>query len=255
MNPTVESIVDWLRRRMAAAAARGFVVGLSGGVDSAVVVRLCQLAAPGQVAGVIMPCGNDPRDEADAMLVAAEFDVPVATIDLLPAYDALVSELRTALDGLPSEIAAPALRGDGAARVPLGNIGPRLRMTSLYFLSNSLNYLVAGTGNRSELTIGYFTKHGDGGVDVLPIGHLFKSDVRHLAKDLGVPQSIIDKAPAAGLWLGQTDEAEMGFAYADLERYLSTGPEGVSPAIALRLERSIRASEHKRALPPTPGDS
>jgi NAD+ synthase len=124
----------------------------------------------------------------------------------------------------------------------------------LYFLANSLGYLVAGTGNRSELTIGYFTKHGDGGVDVLPIGHLFKSDVRQLAKDLGIPQSIVDKAPSAGLWVGQTDEAEMGFGYADLERYLSSGPEAVSPALALRLERSIRASEHKRSLPPTPAD-
>ncbi len=125
-------------------------------------------------------------------------------------------------------------------------------MTALYFLANSLDYLVAGAGNRSELTIGYFTKHGDGGVDVLPIGHLLKSEVRTLAKQLGVPQAIIDKTPSAGLWLGQTDEAEMGFTYADLERYLTHGPEGVSPALALRLERIIRSTEHKRALPPTP---
>ena len=120
------------------------------------------------------------------------------------------------------------------------------------YVANSLNYLVAGTGNRSELTIGYFTKHGDGGVDCLPIGHLLKSQVRTLAQELGVPQAIIDKAPSAGLWLGQTDESEMGFSYADLERYLTDGPEGVSPALALRVERMIRAAEHKRSLPPTP---
>jgi NAD+ synthase len=125
-------------------------------------------------------------------------------------------------------------------------------MATLYYVANSLNYLVAGTGNRSELTIGYFTKHGDGGADVLPIGHLLKSRVRTLAQELGVPKAIIDKPPSAGLWLGQTDEAEMGFSYADLERYLADGPEGVSPALALRLERLIRATEHKRSLPPMP---
>ena len=114
------------------------------------------------------------------------------------------------------------------------------------------NYLVAGTGNRSELTIGYFTKHGDGGVDLLPLGSLLKSEVRALAIELGVPRAIIDKAPSAGLVAGQTDEAEMGFAYGDLERYLIRGPEGVPPALALRIERLIRASEHKRGMAPTP---
>jgi NAD+ synthase len=135
--------------------------------------------------------------------------------------------------------------------VARANVKPRLRMTALYYVANSLNYLVAGTGNRSELTIGYFTKHGDGGVDLLPLGSLMKSEVRLLAVDLGVPRAILDKPPSAGLWAGQTDEAEMGFGYADLERYLTRGPEGVAPALALRLERMIRANEHKRAMAPT----
>jgi NAD+ synthase len=246
----VNDIVNWLRQRAIAAAARGFVVGLSGGIDSAVVARLCQLATPGQVAGVIMPCRSDPRDEADAGLVADAFSIPTIRVDLEPTYDALLADMRGALGALTPEM-RPAV-DDGAGRVALGNVRPRLRMTTLYFVANSLNYLVAGTGNRSEVTIGYFTKHGDGGVDVLPIGHLLKSQVRTLAKEVGVPQAIIDKAPSAGLWPGQTDEAEMGFSYADLERYLTNGPEGVSPALALRLERTIRATEHKRGLPPTP---
>jgi len=246
----VNEIVSWLRQRATAANARGFVVGLSGGIDSAVVARLCQLAAPGHVAAVIMPCGTDPQDEADAILVADTFDIPPVRIDLESACDALVSEARVGLDGLTSQMRP---RGDeDRDRIALANVRPRLRMTVLYFLANSLDYLVAGTGNRSELTIGYFTKHGDGGVDVLPLGHLLKSEVRTLAKQLGVPQAIIDKAPSAGLWQGQTDEAEMGFTYADLERYLTCGPEGVSPALALRLERIIRSTEHKRTLPPTP---
>jgi NAD+ synthase len=251
MDFTSNQIVTWLRERAMMANARGFVVGLSGGVDSAVVVGLCQRAMPGQVVGLIMPCGSDPRDQADAQLVADHFAVPAVRVDLEPAYDALLANARAALDRLPREMAPPPANDPGG-RVPLANIRPRLRMTALYFVANSLNYLVAGTGNKSELTIGYFTKHGDGGVDVLPIGHLLKSRVKSLAKELGVPQSIVDKPPSAGLWLGQTDEVEMGFSYADLEGYLGRGPEGVSPAVALRLERMIRSSEHKRMLPATP---
>ena len=254
MNPAITEIVEWLRQRTTLAAARGLAVGLSGGIDSAVVVRLCQLAAAGQVVGIIMPCKSDPQDEADARLVADHFHVPTMKVDLDPAYDALVDQLRPALDALPPEVTAANHLADdaGAPRVSLANIRARLRMTALYYVANSLNYLVVGTGNRSELTIGYFTKHGDGAVDLLPIGHLLKRQVRALAKELGVPQSIIDKAPSAGLWVGQTDEAEMGCSYADLERYLTDGPEGVSPALALRLERLIRSTEHKRELPPTP---
>jgi NAD+ synthase len=251
MDFTSNQIVTWLRQRATMATARGFVVGLSGGVDSAVVVGLCQRAAPGQVVGLIMPCGSDPRDEADAQLVADHFAVPAVRVDLEPAYDALLGSARAALDRMPPEMMPPQA-SDAGARVALANIRPRLRMTALYFVANSLNYLVVGTGNKSELTIGYFTKHGDGGVDVLPIGHLLKSQVKSLAKELGVPQSIIDKPPSAGLWPGQMDEAEMGFSYADLERYSNLGPEGVSPALALRLERMIRSSEHKRALPAVP---
>ncbi|HXW05756.1 MAG TPA: NAD(+) synthase [Vicinamibacterales bacterium] len=254
MHSRADRIAEWLRQRLTAAGARGFVVGLSGGIDSAVVVRLAQMAAPGQVVGVIQPCHSDPRDEADARLVAAEFGVPAVRLDLGPAYDRLVADLRGALAALPPEIVQPPTGDvvDLRSRVPIANIKPRLRMTSLYFIANTLNCLVAGTGNRSELTIGYFTKYGDGGVDVLPIGHLLKSDVRALAKELGIPASIIEKPPSAGLWLGQTDEEEMGFTYADLEAYLASGPDGVAPALALRLERMIRATEHKRATPPSP---
>jgi NAD+ synthase len=252
MDPSVNAIVDWLRARMTAAAAKGLVVGLSGGVDSAVVVRLCQLAAPGQTIGLIMPCASDPQDEVDARLVADRFDIPAVRVDLDRAYEAMVDEVRSALDALPPEVTASTGAVTDSARVPLANIRPRLRMATLYFFANSLNYLVAGTGNRSELTIGYFTKYGDGGADVLPVGHLLKSRVKSVARQLGIPAEIVDKPPSAGLWVGQTDEAEMGFSYADLESYLANGPEGVSPALALRLERMIRATEHKRELPPVP---
>jgi NAD+ synthase len=245
-----------MKERVHAAGSRGIVVGLSGGIDSAVVVGLAAMAVPGKVVGVMLPCHSDPRDEADARLVADHFGVPAIRIDLAPAYDRLLLDLRTAIAHLPSGQRPVLVHDeiDPKARVPVANVKPRLRMTSLYFVANSLDYLVAGTGNRSELTIGYFTKYGDGGVDILPIGRLVKSEVRALAKTMGIPQPIIDKAPSAGLWEGQTDESEMGFTYADLERYLTDGPNGVSPALGLRIERLQRASDHKRALPPLPDE-
>jgi NAD+ synthase len=255
MKHRTDAIVEWLRRRLTHAGARGFAFGLSGGIDSAVVARLCQAAAPDNVVGVLMPCHSDPRDEADAMLVAAHFGIPTLRVDLAPTYDLFSATLGEAIATLPAAGragAAPAPTDVEAAR-PLANVKPRLRMTALYFVANSLNYMVAGTGNRSELSIGYFTKHGDGGADLLPIGDLLKSDVREAARELGVPAGVVDKAPSAGLWVGQTDEAEMGFSYAELENYLNKGAETVSPALAMRIERLIRASEHKRALAPTPG--
>jgi NAD+ synthase len=247
-------IAAWLRERVSAARAQGLVVGLSGGVDSAVVAALAEQALPKRVVGVVLPCHSDPGDEAHALLIANRLGIPALRINLEPAYDRLTSDLRNALLELPAghRPATPTDEREFKARIPMVNITPRLRMTSLYFVANSLNYLVAGSGNRCEVTIGYFTKHGDGGVDLLPIGHLLKSDVRALAQDLGIPDAIIEKPPSAGLWLGQTDESEMGFSYADLERYLTDGPEAVPPALALRIERLVRQTEHKRTLPPIP---
>src|SRR5438876_3827272 len=248
----VERLAGWMRESVAAAGAQGLVVGLSGGVDSAVVARLAQLAAPGEALGVLMPCHSDPQDERDAATLAKHFSLPTVRMDLSQPYDSLVVTLKPALESAPRTIHKAHPHDDPRARVPLANIKPRLRMAALYFVANSLNHLVAGTGNRSELAIGYFTKYGDGGVDLLPIGHLVKSDVRLLAKELGVPAAIIEKPPSAGLWIGQRDEDEMGFTYDDLERYLEDGPQGVSPALALRIERLIRLTDHKRALPPIP---
>jgi NAD+ synthase len=252
MTARARDITEWIRQQVTVATARGLAVGLSGGLDSAVVARLCQLAMPDNVIGMILPCHSDPRDEQDAGLVARRFDFPVVRLDLAPAYDHLVRDLKTLFPQLPPNQAPGAAPAGGPAPQPSANIKPRLRMSALYFVANSLNYLVAGTGNRSELTIGYFTKHGDGGVDLLPLGRLLKSDVRALAIELEMPDEIIEKPPSAGLWAGQTDEAEMGFSYSDLERYLTDGPDAVSPALAMRIERLVRTTDHKRALPLMP---
>src|SRR5919204_1256246 len=229
-----ERLAAWMRQRIAEAGAQGLVVGLSGGVDSAVVARLAQLASPGAVIGVLMPCHSDSADERDAAMVAKHFSIPTVRVDLAPAYDTLADSVKSAVQTLPPTLHKERPHDDPRSRVPLANMKPRLRMTTLYFFANTLNYLVAGTGNKSELSIGYFTKYGDGGVDLRPLANLVKSEVRALARELNVPQAIVDRTPTAGLWLGQTDESEMGFTYDELERYLNDGAQGLAPALAMR---------------------
>src|SRR5215216_1182179 len=218
-----DEIAGWLRFQMDQVGASRLVLGLSGGIDSAVVCALSTMAAgPARVIAAIMPIHSRPDDVRDAELVASGFEVVPHVIDLVPAHDALIA----------------ALPGDGAAgledanvdrarqsmrrQLALANVQPRLRMTSLYYLANRYNGLVVGTGNKTEIAIGYFTKYGDGGVDVLPLGDLDKTAVRGLARELGVPETVISKAPSAGLWEGQTDEAEIGLTYGDLDRALAS---------------------------------
>ena len=123
-------------------------------------------------------------------------------------------------------------------------------MAIIYFYANRLNYLVVGSSNRCELSIGYFTKYGDGGVDIMPLGNLVKSQVRDLARHLGIPQEIIDKPPSAGLWAGQTDEQEMGLTYEQLDAYFTTGK--APDAVRRRIEERIARNAHKRTVPPIP---
>ena len=231
-----ERVVSWLRERVAAAGARGAVFGLSGGLDSAVVGALCRRAFADDCLALIMPCESLPADAEDAALVAHTLGIPVRTVDLTPVYRALLA-------------AMPAVESD-ERRLALAraNLKPRLRMTTLYYHANALNYLVVGTGNRSELEVGYFTKYGDGGVDVLPIGRLLKREVRALARHLGIPERIIARPPSAGLWSGQTDEDELGLTYETIDGVLAG--EGGDPAAVARIEALHRATAHKRALPP-----
>ncbi|MHB9146001.1 MAG: NAD(+) synthase [Symbiobacteriia bacterium] len=230
-----ERLVTWLRQQVTDAGCRGTVVGLSGGIDSAVVAGLCKRAFGDRVFGVIMPCHSSSQDAADAKLVAAAFKIQSRTVALDEVYDQFLATLRQGFQQEPTPLA-------------LANLKPRLRMITLYFHANSLGYLVVGTGNRSEATVGYFTKYGDGGVDLQPIANLVKTEVRELAEYLGVPRPVIDKAPSAGLWSGQTDETEMGFTYEALDRYILT--DQADPSVKEKVDRMNRLSEHKRRLPP-----
>ncbi|HLT58987.1 MAG TPA: NAD(+) synthase [Limnochordales bacterium] len=240
LETVVDGVVNWLREQVAAAGAAGAVFGLSGGIDSAVVAALCRRAFPGACLGVIMPCHSDPADEADARLLAEHEGVPVVRVDLTPVYDRLLTALRAAAGGLA---AAPAER----VRLAEANLKPRLRMQTLYYIANLHNYLVVGSSNRSELHVGYFTKYGDTG-DILPLGGLVKGQVYALARHFGLPERLIQRPPSAGLWAGQTDEAELGLTYAALDTYLL---EGRAPAdVQARIEGLHKASRHKREAPP-----
>jgi NAD+ synthase len=232
MERLTSHLVEWLETQVSASGGGGTVLGLSGGIDSAVVAALCVRAFAGHTLGVIMPCESDPADAADARLVAERFALRSCTVDLTATLHTFSAGLAASCDQAP-----------GDDRAALANIKARLRMTTLYAFANHLGYRVIGTGNASELAIGYFTKYGDGGVDLLPLGNLTKTTVRELARHLGVPQPVIDKPPSAGLWSGQTDEGEMGFSYEELDAYLG-GARGPHAADIARL---VSGSAHKRA--------
>jgi len=228
----IEDITGWIRHQVKLAGAHGVVLGMSGGLDSSVVAVLCRRALGPTVRGLMLPCRSDPLDEVHARLVAGQFDITAETIDLSGAFDLMVSILP------PGEKLAEA------------NIKPRLRMIILYYYANNLGYLVMGSGNKSELMVGYFTKYGDGAVDLLPMGGLYKTEVRQIAEELGIPQEIIDKPPSAGLWQGQTDEGEMGIAYEELDRALMAlqGSREHAPGdtVVESVRRMVANTQHKR---------
>ena len=232
----VDRAAYWIREQVEQAGAKGVVVGLSGGVDSACVAGLAKRAVGDNALGLLMPCHSQPVDEEHGRLVAETFGLETVRVDLAPTHDRFLA-------ALPD--------GDRMARA---NLKPRLRMATLYYFANARGYLVAGTGNKAELMVGYFTKFGDGGCDILPLGGLLKREVRALARELGVPGVVIAKPPTAGLWPGQTDEGEMGLSYDQLDDTLAAIAAGdtsdCDPAVLAEVQRMVVASAHKRAPAP-----
>lgn len=233
-----ERLAGWIKDRVDTAGCHGTVLGLSGGIDSAVLAVLCKRAFPDNTLGLLLPCHSDPQDEAHARLVAEQFSIPTRLIVLDKVYDALSGLL-------PEEKTSPE-----ALHLARSNLKVRLRMLALYYIANQLRYLVVGSGNRSELAVGYFTKYGDGGVDIIPLANLVKTQVRDMAQFLGIPREIIEKPPSAGLWPEQTDEAELGISYDDIDRYLLTGEAGEE--IKKKIEARMAAHQHKRQPPALP---
>lgn len=230
----VEKRVAFIREQIDGQKLGGAVVGISGGIDSAVTAALCVRAlGRDRVIGVWLPAYSMDVHAEDSKRLAEAIDLHLVTVDVGPAYDALVPVIEGVLP-----------IGDKTK----GNTKARLRMTTLYAIANQKGYLVADTCNLSEVHVGYMTKGGDGLADFNPVASLTKHEMRILAAELGVPDSIITKPPSADLWEGQTDEQEMGFTYEDLDRYLITGE--TRPEAKERIDYLHRISEHKRNLMP-----
>jgi NAD+ synthase len=225
--------INFIKETLQSAGADGVVFGNSGGKDSALAGILCKRATD-HVLGLIMPCEtqrNYGEDRAHAEMLAEQFDIENITIDLTAVKQALVQSIEDVF---------------GLNENARNNINPRLRMSALYAVAQSKNYLVAGTGNASELFMGYFTKWGDGACDFNPIADLTASEVLDFLKFLNAPQQIIEKAPSAGLYEGQTDESEMGVSYAEIDAYL-LGSHTAQGSNAIM--QAHARTEHKRKMP------
>lgn len=226
--------VDFIRNLLDTSGAKGIVYGNSGGKDCTLVGLLCKRACD-QTVGVIMPCQskrNYGQDTDDALAAAKQAGIETLKVDLSAVKVQMLDEINKV---------CPVTDQSSA------NIAPRLRMTVLYAVAQSRGYLVAGTGNRSERFMGYFTKWGDGACDFNPIGDLTVTEVYEFLRFLGAPERIISKAPSAGLFEGQTDEQEMGVTYAQIDGYILNGQAELG--LQEKLERVHAATAHKRDMP------
>jgi len=236
MKQLADKLTSWIRDQVRTTQCQGVVVGMSGGIDSSVLAVLCQHACPQSTLGIIMPCYSNPLDEKHALAVAGKFSIPTRIVVLDTVFDAMFQTL-------PNEKIEPATN-----KLAQANLKVRLRMLTLYYFANRMHHIVAGAGNRSEILVGYFTKYGDGGVDILPLGNLVKGEVIELAKYLGIPPDIIHKPASAGLWYGQTDETELGFSYVEIDHYLQTGK--APDEVRSKIESMIASGRHKHHPPP-----
>lgn len=232
----VQTIKNFLKYRAKKANAKGFVVGISSGIDSSLVYAIASSVFPENTTGVVMPIIEMTKSDLEHINdLETAFNASFERVNLTNAFESL----KGAISNLDNKLA-------------IANIKPRLRMTTLYAIAQQKNALVLGTDNEDETFIGYFTKFGDGGADLLPISRLTKGEVKFIASLLGVPSSIVDKKPSAGLWEGQTDEDELGFTYQDLDFYLnhlddlSAIDKNLSKQTITKIQNAHIRSQHKR---------
>lgn len=234
ISKEVNEITKWIKNYVTDTNADGVVIGNSGGKDSATVIALaCKAIGKENVLTVAMPCNSIKSDIDDAKLVANTFGVPIIEIDLTDTYKVLESEIQPVLE----------VKDDFREKEAKINAKPRLRMTTLYYIAQSLNYLVLGTGNKCESLVGYTTKWGDSACDFNPIGDFTVEEVLQIGKYLGVPSKIIEKAPNDGIG-GLSDEEKLGVTYKQIAEYIETG---ITDASALEIiKNKEKLSMHKR---------
>jgi NAD+ synthase len=242
-------IIGFIRAQLEQTGFRRLVVGLSGGVDSATVAFLAARAiGPDNLLAVRMPYrSSSPASEVDAMRVVAALGCRTERVEITPMVEPMLALIRG-----PDE---------ASLQVRRGNVMARQRMIVLYDRSAAFDALVAGTGNKTEALLGYGTLHGDMAAGIVPIGDLYKSQLRAVAEALGVPEGILSKPPSADLWPGQTDEGELGATYDDLDRVLFAlvdrrwsearcAAAGLDPGLVASVAQRVARNEFKRQLPP-----
>lgn len=269
----IDEIQRFIQRTISTADVDGAVVNLSGGIDSTVTATLAVGAlGSDRVTGLILPTqANQDRNMDDAIQVAEELVIDHRVIEMQDLLDTFTRTVSTVSHDVQSD---PMQGSKATVTVPVGhrkhytsavgNAAARMRMMIAYFEANTTDRLVLGTGNRTELLLGYFTKYGDGAADVLPIADLYKNEVRQIARVLGVRQGIITKEPTAGLWAGQADEVELGASYERIDTVLwnltnaGADPDVIADRMDVesefvhRFERMVADSAHKRELPTQP---
>lgn len=245
MRAKIEKTVEWLRQKVKEANCNGLIVGVSGGIDSAVVTYLIKKAFPDNSMGVIMSIKSNPNDRLDALKVINGCKIEHLDLDLTNEQEGILTKV---IDNLKDK----NLYKEENLRMTDANLRARTRMATVYTIANNLGYLVVGTDNAAEIHTGYFTKYGDGGVDLVPLANLTKREVYEWAKILGVHEDIINKAPSAGLWEGQTDENEMGTTYNYIDDIVEGKFENVPQKDKEIIDRLHRISEHKRNTPSAP---
>lgn len=246
-----DKITDFIWNETHKAGVSGAVIGISGGIDSALTAALTVKAlGKDKVLGIHMPeSGLTPAvDTEDAKAIADWLGIDFRIIDISGIFSAF-------MNSVPDS--------ESAELICRGNLKARIRMSLLYFHANQLNRMVIGTGNKTEILLGYYTKYGDGGVDIEPIGGLYKTEVWELSRLLDVPEPIITKKPSAGLWKGQTDEVELGISYVKVDNVLrllklNEAPETIISTLGISREqldsviKRIERNEHKGRAPPAP---
>lgn len=239
----IKLVVDWLRDKVQESGSKGLLVGLSGGIDSSVVAALIKQAMPNQSLAIMMPIMSNPQDMVHGQKLIEKISIDSMTIDLTSIHQMLLNKVF-------GELEEKGLLKEEYKKISDANLRARLRMSTLYSIANNLGYLVVGTDNAAEVHTGYFTKYGDGGVDLLPLCYLQKREVYEWANYFSLPHEIINKAPSAGLWEGQTDEGEMGTSYRYIDDYLS-GIE-IPEKDRKIIENLHQKSQHKREMPAKP---
>ncbi|PBB07076.1 NAD(+) synthase [Salimicrobium humidisoli] len=246
MKEYVDYLTEWLQSKIKDANAKGAAVGVSGGLDSAVVVNLIKRAFPDNSLGVIMPVGQEVEDQKEAVETVKKANLFYLGINLTESYEKLFKDIKENIESHGEWVEDNEQLG-GA------NLKARLRMSTLYAVAANYNYLVIGTGNAPETYTGYFTKFGDGAADIEPLSHLTKQQVREMARYLEVPESVIERPPSAELWEGQTDEDELGVSYDTIDAYLRG--ETIDEKDKQIIEGLHEKSKHKRLMPAVPPEA